>query len=146
MMTSVLLLGFFAGSDTDLERRATLEVEHRNGQRLAEHLELLDGSGALHVGGDEQRRLALLLEPARELGRGGRLAGPLQADHHHAGGAGVGEGDGLALVAHHGHELFVADAHELIARRYAVRLAAVTYASLHGLAERLLFHRSQEAL
>jgi hypothetical protein len=40
---------------------------------LAEHLELLDGGGALHVGGDEQRLLALLLEVARELRAARRL-------------------------------------------------------------------------
>ena len=31
---------------------------------LAEHLQLLDGVGALQVGGDQQRRCALALEPA----------------------------------------------------------------------------------
>jgi hypothetical protein len=34
---------------------------------LAEHLELLDGGGAVDVGGDEQRLLALLLEQRASL-------------------------------------------------------------------------------
>ena len=36
---------------------------------LAVDLELVDGVGALEVGGDQHRLLALLLEPERELGR-----------------------------------------------------------------------------
>ena len=34
-------------------------VEHRDAELLAEHLELLDGGGAVDVGGDEERLLAL---------------------------------------------------------------------------------------
>ena len=61
------------------------DVEDRDVDLLAEDLELLDGGGALHVGGDEQRLLALLLEQARELRAGRRLARALEADHHDAG-------------------------------------------------------------
>ena len=45
-------------------------------------LELLDGRGPLHVRGHEIRLLPLPLEALRQLGRGGGLAGSLQADQH----------------------------------------------------------------
>ena len=48
---------------------AGLGGEHRDAGPLAVDLELVDGVGALQVGGDEQRAVALLLEPQRELGR-----------------------------------------------------------------------------
>ena len=40
---------------------------HRHVELLAERLELVDGGGAVDVGGDEARRRALGLELAREL-------------------------------------------------------------------------------
>ena len=42
---------------------------HRHAGPLAEDLELLHGVGPLQVGGDEHRRVALALQPQRELGR-----------------------------------------------------------------------------
>ena len=44
--------------------------------------QLLDGVGALQVGGDEQRGVALRLQPAAELAGEGRLTGALQAGQH----------------------------------------------------------------
>ncbi len=62
------------------------DVEDGDVELLAEHLELLDGGGALHVGGDEERLLALLLQVA---GRAWRtvvvLPEPWRPDHHDAG-------------------------------------------------------------
>jgi hypothetical protein len=55
---------------------------HRHVELGAERLELIDGRGAVHVGGNQARALALGLELAGQLGRRGRLAGALQADHH----------------------------------------------------------------
>ena len=46
---------------------------------LAVDLELADGVRPLQVGGDQQRALALLLEPQRELGGERGLAGALEA-------------------------------------------------------------------
>src|SRR5712692_5800976 len=46
----------------------------------AELLELVDGGGALEVGGDERRRAALLAQEQSELGGGGRLPRALEAD------------------------------------------------------------------
>ncbi len=43
------------------------DVEDGEVDLLAEDLELLDGGGPLHVGGDEERLLPLLLQVAREL-------------------------------------------------------------------------------
>ncbi len=75
------------GAVADVDGATARDREDRDVDLLAEDLELLDGAGALHVGGDEQALPVLLgLEVARELGGGGRLPGALQADHHDAGG------------------------------------------------------------
>ena len=65
-----------AGRDVDGVGRPG---EHRHARLAAEDAQLLDGGGALEVGGDEQRRAALGLEPGRELGRRRRLARALEA-------------------------------------------------------------------
>ena len=44
----------------DLDRVAARDGEDRNVHALAEHLQLLDGARALHVGGDQQGLPALL--------------------------------------------------------------------------------------
>ena len=53
----------------------------RDVEALAQRLELLDGGRPIEVGRDQQRLAALAHDPARQLGRGGRLARALQADH-----------------------------------------------------------------
>src|SRR5450759_1508257 len=50
---------------------------HGHVDALAQRLQLVDGRGSIDVGGDEHRRLAVLLEQLGELGAGGRLAGAL---------------------------------------------------------------------
>jgi len=47
---------------------------HRHFELSAQRLELVDGGRTIHVRGDESRRTPLGLEPARQLGRGRRLA------------------------------------------------------------------------
>ena len=49
---------------------------------IAECLELIGGSRAVHVARDEQGRVLFLLQTIRELGCGSRLARALQADEH----------------------------------------------------------------
>jgi hypothetical protein len=50
--------------------------------RWPDDLQLGDGIGALEVGGDEQRRVPLVLEPLAELAGEGRLARALEAGQH----------------------------------------------------------------
>ena len=57
---------------------AGLGREDRYADALAVDLELVDRVGPLQVAGDQQRALALLLEPERELGGERRLAGALE--------------------------------------------------------------------
>ena len=52
------------GDHVVAEDVAALGREHRHAGPLADDLELGDGVGALQVGGDEQRGVALVLEPA----------------------------------------------------------------------------------
>ena len=49
---------------------------------VAELHELIDGGGPVDVGGHQQRPVALLAQPDRQLGGGGRLARSLQPDQH----------------------------------------------------------------
>ena len=61
---------------------AALGREDRHAGPLADDLELGDGVRALQVGGDEDRGVALVLEPAGQLAGERRLAGALQAGEH----------------------------------------------------------------
>ena len=54
----------------------------RHAGALADHLQLVHRVRALQVAGDEQRRVALLAQPARELAGQRRLTGTLQAGEH----------------------------------------------------------------
>ena len=55
---------------------------HRHIDLFAQHFELLDGGRSIDVGRHEQRALAVLAQPQRQLGRHRRLAGALQTDQH----------------------------------------------------------------
>ena len=83
---------------------------------LAVDLELVDGVGALEVGRHQQRRLALLLEPERELGGQRRLAGTLEAGEHDDGRAGLGVAEPAGLAAEDLDELLVDDLDDLLGR------------------------------
>ena len=105
---------------------AGLGGEDRYADPLAVDLELVDGVGALQVAGDQQRGLALLLEPQRELGGQRRLAGALEAGEHDDGRAGLGVAQPAGLAAEDRDELLVDDLDDLLGRvqRAADLLAA----------------------
>ena len=119
---------------------------------LPRHLELLDGSGALHVGGDEERLLLeIVLEVPGELGGRGRLARALEADHHDARRARAGRGEDERLFAlgraHEGDELVVGDLGELVAGGDLHRLAAgAGRLDAYDLADGLLLDPGEEGL
>ena len=58
---------------------SALRVVHLQAGLLAQRAELLAGGGTVDVRGDQQRMVAALHQPARQLGRGGGLARALQA-------------------------------------------------------------------
>jgi hypothetical protein len=60
---------------------------------LAEGVQLVDGGGALQVGGDEEGIFAFGFQVEGELAAGGGFAGALEAAHHEDGGAGGDEHD-----------------------------------------------------
>ena len=110
--------------------------EERDLDAFREHAQLLDRGRALEVGADEQRLQALRLQQPRELARGGRLSGALQAREHH---------DRRRLRAHRElagraaerlDELFVHDLDELLAGLEALREVGADRALLHPLDER----------
>ena len=93
---------------------AGLGREDGDADLVAVDLQLLDGVRALQVAGDQHRRLALLLQPQRELGRERRLAGTLQAGEHDDGRAGLGVAQPPGLAAEDGDELLVDDLDDLL--------------------------------
>ena len=97
-------------------RRAGI-AQDRNAEGRAERLELVDGRGPVHVGGGENRVLALFLEQPRELGGGGGLARALQADQHDDGGRMRRHRQAMRRAAQQGHQLVVDDLHHLLPRR-----------------------------
>ena len=105
---------------------AGLGREDGHADALAVDLELVDGVGALEVGGDQHRGLALLLEPQRELGGQRRLAGALEAGQHDDGRAGLGVAQPAGLAAEDRDELVVDDLDDLLGgvQRTADLLAA----------------------
>ncbi len=107
-----------AASDRDRVAHAIARGgrEHRHAGALAEHLELLHRVGPLQVAGDEQRGVALLLQPQRELAGERRLTGPLEAREHDHGRRGLGEPQPPRLAAEDGDELLVDDLDDLLGR------------------------------
>ena len=93
---------------------AGLGGEDGHADALTVDLELLDGVGALQVCRDQQRGLVLVLEPERELGREGRLAGTLEAGEHDHGGPGLGIAQAPGFAAEDRHELLVDDLDDLL--------------------------------
>lgn len=68
-------------------------VEDFDADFLAEGLKLLDGGGAVGVGGGEEDALALAAQEFGEFGGGGGFAGALQADEHKKARLGAVEGE-----------------------------------------------------
>ena len=93
---------------------AALRREDRDARTLTGHLELGDGIGALQVGRDEQRGVALLLEPGAELAGEGRLAGALEAGQHDDRRRPLGELDRAGVATEDRHELVVDDLDDLL--------------------------------
>ena len=102
--------------DTDrvADAVAGLGREDRHADLVAVDLQLLDRVGALEVARDEQRGLALLLQPERELGRERRLAGALEAGQHDDGRPGLGVAQPPGLAAEDRDQLVVDDLDDLL--------------------------------
>ena len=95
---------------------AGLGREHLDPGPLADDLQLVDRVRALEVGGDEQRRAALRLEPERELAGQRRLAGALEAGEHDHRRRVLGEPDGAGVAAEDRDELLVDDLDDRLRR------------------------------
>ena len=101
--------------DLDHVLRVAIGV-HRHVQRTAKRLELIDRGRTIDVGRHQSRRLVLEHQLACELAGGGRLARPLQADHHDDRRRHGAHLEPLAPFAEHGGELVVDDLHQLLSR------------------------------
>ena len=104
----------------DLDRVADavagLRRVDRHAGPLADDLELVHRVGPLQVGGDEQRRVALLTQPAAQLAGERRLTGALQPGQHDHRRRLLGELQPPGLAAEDGDELLVDDLDDLLRR------------------------------
>src|SRR5215208_726069 len=112
--------------------RVALGVD-RDPQLGAQGLELVDGRGAVDVGGYEARRAPFGLELASELCRRGRFPGTLEPDHHYNSRRNRAELEALTPLAEHGGELVVDDLDELLGRRDGLQGADAHRRLLHAL-------------
>ena len=112
-------LGRLDGAPGDLLRR--LAGNDRQGVDLgllAEHAQLLLRRRPSRVERGHQHFLLVARgEPVPDLGRGGGLAGALQAHHHDGDGRLGGKVDGIGVGAQHRHQLVVHDLDDHLARR-----------------------------
>jgi hypothetical protein len=95
---------------------AWLRRVDRDARPLPHHLKLLHRVGPLQVGGDQHRRVALLLEPQPQLGRQRGLTRALQAGQHDHGRRHLGEPQPPRLAAQDAHEFLVDDLDDLLGR------------------------------
>ena len=95
---------------------AGLRRVDRDAGPLADHLQLLHRVGALQVGGDQHRRVALSLQPQPQLGRERGLTRTLQAGQHDHGRRRLGEPQPPLLAAEDADELLVDDLDDLLGR------------------------------
>ena len=100
-------------ADDDRVGGAALGIDSE-AELFADDVELVDGGGALQVGGDEQRLATLLLDHAAELAAGGGFAGALQAAHHEDAGIAGLQVQRMVDRAHQVDEFLVDDADELL--------------------------------
>ena len=140
------LLGFGFGGLADVDRVGALDVEYRNADLFAENAQLLDGGRALHVRRNHQRLLAIVLEPACELGAGGRLARALKPAHDDLGRTALGPKNRFLVVVHQRDELVVARLDELLPGADGVRLTVLFHPGLDRVADRLFLHACEEGL
>jgi hypothetical protein len=105
--------------------RAAIGV-HRHVERGAERLELVDGGGAIHVGGDQPRALALGLEARASLAAVVVLPEPCSPTIMTTVGGTVLSPQPLAPLAEHGRELVVHDLDELLPGRTGLELQTPT--------------------
>ena len=90
--------------------------EHRDARPLAEDLELLDGVRPLEVGRDQQRGVALRLQPERQLAGQCRLTRALQTGQHDHRRRHLGEAQPPRLAAEDLDQFLVNDLDDLLRR------------------------------
>ena len=95
---------------------AGLGGEDRHAGPLADHLQLGDRVGPLQVGGDQDRGVALGLEPAGQLAGQRGLTGALQTGEHDHRRRVLGEAQPPGLPAQDRDELLVDDLDDLLGR------------------------------
>ena len=100
---------------------AGLGRPHLHTGALADDLQLLDGVGALQVGGDQHDGLALLAQPLAEFARQRGLARALQARQHEHRRPALGENQFPRLPAEDLHQFGVDDGDDLLARVEGLR-------------------------
>ena len=121
----------------DRDGVAALSAVHRHLDLTSELLELVDRGGTLQVGGNQPRRLALVLSQVqRELGARRRLARSLQATDEDDGRR-TAEDELRVGVAHERGQLLVDDLDDLLSRVEALEHVVAESARAYTLDEAL---------
>ena len=106
---------------------AGLGREDMNSGALADHLQLVHRVRTLQVSRDQQRRMALVLQPLAELSGQRGLAGALQARQHDHRRRTLGEAQRPSLAAEDRDQLLVDDLDDLLRRvQRGMNLGAVS--------------------
>ena len=116
---------------------ARFRGEDRRACSLGDDLQLVDGVRALQVARDQERGVAVLLEPLGELAGEGGLSRALEPREHDDGGRVLREFEATLLTAEDGHELLVDDLNDLLRR---------VQGPVHLVAQRALAHLRGEIL
>src|SRR4051794_28943250 len=93
-----------------------LRCEHLDAGALTVDLQLVDSVRTLEIRGHEQRTVALILQPQRELRSQGGLTGALESGEHDHGRRGLREPEPPGLAAEDRDELVVDDLDDLLRR------------------------------
>ncbi len=95
---------------------AGVRREHGRAGALTDDLQLADGAGTLEVTRDEQRRVALILQPLGQLAGEGGLTGALQTGQHDHGRRRLRELQASRLTTEDADEFLVDDLDDLLRR------------------------------
>ena len=117
-----VVTGIFQGFLGNMYRLILSHLKDRDVQLLADHLQLRDRSGTVHVAGNQQRAFAeLAAHQAGQFRAVGGFTGTLQAHHHHDRGALIGYRQLGIGAAHQVRHLFVDDLDDLLGGGQAVQ-------------------------
>ena len=134
---ALMLTGVFDRLQRGLDRILRAVFIDRHADLTADDLKLLDGRRAIDIAADQQRTLAVLFQPVRQLGGHRRFARALQAAEHEHRNRGRAVLQPRVRAAHQFRQLFVDDLDDLLLGAQAA-LGFLPDAALGGLFHEVL--------